>query len=180
MAKGHSPGSDWARCVQSAMETRLRSNGATCWSASTACLGRQARRPDDQLASSCVAPAAATPLAACSTAQPPCGDAQRSSAHRRLAEMQEKFVLSCKRGATGAHSAARRVEIHIKTNAYVSSQHSVCNNVGRFPLQHRPPLGRSRSYNPLAPMNSDESARPFLFNVGRGGRGSGTKKGGAR
>ena len=113
MAKGHSPASDWARYAQSAMETRLRSNGATCWSASTACLGRQARRPDDQLASSCVAPAAAKPLAACSTAQPPCGDAQRSSAHRRLAEMKEKFVLSCKRGAPGPPNAARRVEIHI-------------------------------------------------------------------
>ena len=104
--RSHALGSDWPRCAHSAVETRLRSNGATCWSASTACLGRQVHRPGDQLASSCVAPAAATSLAACSTAQPPCGDAQRSSAHRRLAEMQEKFVLSCKRGEPGRLTAS--------------------------------------------------------------------------
>ena len=119
MSRSHALGSDWPRCAHSAVETRLRSNGATCWSASTACLGRQVHRPGDQLASSCVAPAAATPLAACSTAQPPCGDAQRSSAHRRLAEMQEKFVLSCKRGEPGRLNAARRLEIHMKKRMHI-------------------------------------------------------------
>ena len=61
-------------------------------------------------------PRSLSPLAALRSrsTQPPCGDAQRSSAHRRLAEMQEKFVLSCKRGAPGPPNAARRVEIHIK------------------------------------------------------------------
>ena len=79
------------------------------------------RRPNGL--SSCVAPAAAPPLAACSTgAQPPCGDAQRSSTHRGLAEMQEKFGLSCKRGVPGCLGKAPSSEIHLTRKSHINTK----------------------------------------------------------